>query len=363
MIGAEGMRFLAWLDEPDPPAHRSERPEGHLVRRVGQRHDRCEPTADGADNAPGTVRFTTQEALAGNHAPSETPYDEDARSRHNRGLEGRGYTGHLSEPCDEAQVHLITQVNPPPANLAEATCPDTLDQALVAKGRAPGPHLADAGSIAAALLVQSEAPPGIRLVGPVRDSARWRHKVEGAYGWEQLALDWATHRADCPQGHRSASWSPFPHANGPHDLRVTCAKADGAGCPQRARCPRAKTQPRRLQLQPQPQQEAMDHMRADLESAEGRQLEAKRAGIDGTLSQGVRAFGRRRRRSIGLAQTHLQQVARATARNFDRLAAWFMPRPRAQTRVSRVAALVASGLHSPTVSLHVVHKGGRASPR
>lgn len=80
-------------------------------------------------------------------------------------------------------------------------------------------------------------------------------------------------------------------------------------------------------------------MRAYLESEEGRQLYAKRAGIEGTLSQGVRVCGLRRSRYIGLTKTHLQQVASAAALNLDRLAAWFMHRPRAQTRVSRFAAL------------------------
>jgi len=48
----------------------------------------------------------------------------------------------------------------------------------------------------------------------------------------------------------------------------------------------------------------MDRMRAYPASEEGRQLYAKRTGIEGTLSQGVRAFGLRRRRAIGLAKTH-----------------------------------------------------------
>jgi Transposase DDE domain len=78
-----------------------------------------------------------------------------------------------------------------------------------------------------------------------------------------------------------------------------------------------------------------------LESTEGCKLYAKRAGIEGTLSQGVRAFGLRRSRYIGLGKTHLQQVAIAAAMNLDRLAAWFVDRPRAQTRVSRFAALAA----------------------
>jgi transposase len=341
MIGEDGLCFLAWLDEPDVPAHLRELPEVHTLRRVWQRHYRREPTDNNEDDSPGTVRFTTQEELADNQDPIETPYDGEARYRNKRGLDWIGYTVHLSETCDEEQVHLITHVKTTPANIAEARCTDAIQRALVANGRAPKTHLADAGYIAADLLVQSETQHGIRLVGPVRDSARWQHHVEGAYGLEQFTIDWAAHSAYCPQGHRSASWYPFQHANGHHYIRVTFAKEDCAGCPQRARCTRAKTQPRSLQLQPQPQQEAIDRMRAYLESEEGRQLYAKRAGIEGTLSQGVRVCGLRHSRYIGLAKTHLQQVASAAALNFDRLAAWFMHRPRAQTRVSQFAALVA----------------------
>jgi transposase len=225
--------------------------------------------------------------------------------------------------------------------MAEAKCTAAIQRALVAAGRAPNIHLADAGSIAADLLVQSEAQHGIHLVGPVRDSARWHHHVDGAYALEQFAIDWAARNARCPQGHYSVGWYPFQHGNGHHYIRVTFAKEDCAGCPQRARCARAKTQPGSLQLQPPLQQAAIDRMRAYLKSDAGRQRYAKRAGIEGTLSHGVRVCGLRRSPYIGLAKTHLPQVASATAVNFDRLVAWFMHRPRAQTRVSRFAALVA----------------------
>src|SRR5262249_31959465 len=74
-------------------------------------------------------------------------------------------------------------------------------------------------------------------------------------------------------------------------------------------------------------------------SAEGQQAYKRRAGVEGTLSQGVRAFGLRRTRYWGLAKTHLQHVAIAAAINIDRIVAWLDERPRAQTRTSRFAAL------------------------
>jgi transposase len=68
-----------------------------------------------------------------------------------------------------------------------------------------------------------------------------------------------------------------------------------------------------------------------------------RAGVEGTLSQGVRAFGMRRSRYIGLAKTGLQQVCVAAGMNVLRVVHWLDGRPRAGTRVTRFAALARAG--------------------
>ena len=68
-------------------------------------------------------------------------------------------------------------------------------------------------------------------------------------------------------------------------------------------------------------------------------LYAIRAGTEGPLFQGVRRCGLRRARYRGLAKTHLQHIATATALNFARLAAWLAGEPIATTRTSRFAAL------------------------
>jgi transposase len=49
---------------------------------------------------------------------------------------------------------------------------------------------------------------------------------------------------------------------------------------------------------------------------------ALRAGVESTLSQGVRRFDLRRSRYIGLARTQLPQTINATAMNRVRLADW-----------------------------------------
>ena len=97
--------------------------------------------------------------------------------------------------------------------------------------------------------------------------------------------------------------------------------------------------PRHLHFHPREQYEALERARARFSSEEGQELYHCRAGIEGTISQGVRAFGMRRTRYRGLDKTHLQHVAIAAAINIDRLVAWFDGRPLAKTRISRFAAL------------------------
>jgi transposase len=61
---------------------------------------------------------------------------------------------------------------------------------------------------------------------------------------------------------------------------------------------------------------------------------ARRAGLEGTLSQGIRAFGLRRARYIGEAKTALQHVLTAVAINFVRMGNWLREKPLARTRTS-----------------------------
>src|SRR3954452_3626406 len=56
----------------------------------------------------------------------------------------------------------------------------------------------------------------------------------------------------------------------------------------------------------------------------------RRAGIEGTLSQGVRTMHLRRARYIGLAKVHLQHGLTAAALNLVRVAAWLAGTPRAR---------------------------------
>ena len=73
-----------------------------------------------------------------------------------------------------------------------------------------------------------------------------------------------------------------------------------------------------------------------------RQYATYAAGIEGTLSQGVRAFGLRHANYIGQAKIHLQHILIAIAINIVRVVAWIWEIPRTTTRLSPFARLVAT---------------------
>lgn len=100
--------------------------------------------------------------------------------------------------------------------------------------------------------------------------------------------------------------------------------------------------PRFLTVRRQPQFEAMMAARQRQTTAEFRQRYAARAGIEGTISQGVHVCGLRRSRYRGLAKTALGHLVIGAALNLVRLAAWLEGVPRSTTRRSAFAVLAPS---------------------
>jgi transposase len=208
-------------------------------------------------------------------------------------------------------------------------------------------RLVDAASISSELLVHSRDAQGIILRGPTRPSQGWQTQVEGAYTVEQFEVDWDQQQVRCPQGHLSIAWWEHGGGQGSRPIIVEFDKHVCGPCPVRTSCPRAKHTGRRLRLPPQEQYEALAAAQTWSASEEGQQCYKRRAGVEGTLSQGVRAFGLRRTRYWGVAKTHLQHVATAAAINIDRIVAWLDERPRAMTRISRFAALAPANAENP----------------
>jgi len=212
-------------------------------------------------------------------------------------------------------------------------------------GLAPSEHLVDSAYVSADHLVTARTQHGIDLVGPGRRNLSWQSRSGGeAFTLADFTVDWDRKVARCPEDKESAGWTSGAKHRGPGSIiHVQFRAADCRACPSRACCTRSRSkyQGRVLAVMPRPEHEALAAARARENTAEGKRLYAQRNGIEGTLSQGVCAFGLRRARYRGLAKTGLQHVATAAALNLDRIAAWFAGRPLAPTRTSRFAALAA----------------------
>jgi hypothetical protein len=344
-VGEDGFLLLDALDAPGVPEGLRQLPSIAALRQTWQRHYERTPCAPASPEASPKhrVRFRASRDLPPAAEGIESPYDVEARYRHKRDTQWTGYMVHVSETCDSTAPHLLTHVHTTPATVHEAQCTEPIQQALIEKSVPPQDHLVDAAYISSELLVHSRDEQGITLRGPTRPSQGWQTQVEGAYTLEQFAVDWNQQQVRCPQGHLSVAWWEHGGGQGSRPIIVEFDKHTCASCPVRPSCTRAKHTGRRLRLPPQGQYEALQAAQTWSASEEGQQLYKRRAGVEGTLSQGVRAFGLRRTRYWGLAKTHLQHVAIAAAINIDRIVAWLNERPRAQTRTSRFATLAPAG--------------------
>lgn len=86
-------------------------------------------------------------------------------------------------------------------------------------------------------------------------------------------------------------------------------------CPSRTWWTRAKADPCELTLQVQAEHEVIQALRRHQQTPAWKAQYNGRAGIEGTLSQGIRTFGLRAACYCGLAKTHLQHVLTAVSIN------------------------------------------------
>jgi len=110
-------------------------------------------------------------------------------------------------------------------------------------------------------------------------------------------------------------------------------------CSSQSLCTRAKNGARTVTFLPELQHKALQQIRNEQNGSEFQAKYAQRAGIEGTISQGVGCFELRTARYIGVAKTHLQMLAIAAAIDLHRLFDWWEEKPRSKTRVSSFARL------------------------
>jgi transposase len=329
-IGAAGMQLLALLWSDDAP---------RILRQIGVVEILRQTWVHQFYVSEGQMRLRAAQELPPAGQRMDSPSDPDARYGNKRSTTWTGYKVHLTETCDANQVHRLTHVLTTHAHQADVAQTEPIHAALQAKALLPAQHIVDAGFVDANLLVTSQQHYGVDLIGPVRPNVSWQAKTPGGYDISPCQVNWQTQRVTCPQGKQSQQWKPTTDAWGNAILHVQFPRAQCRQCPGRHWCTRSKTAPRALTLRPQAEHQALQTVRQQQTTAVWKQTYKPRAGIEGTLSQGVNAFGLRRSRYLGLATTRLQHILTSTAMNIVRMMAWLQGVPHAKTRTSRFATL------------------------
>ena len=332
VIGADGYRLLDALRHDAASAWLWQVPTVEILRRVWL----CQFYIEGD-----RVRWRTAADLAPAGQRINSPYDPEATFGNKRSTTWTGYKVHMTETCDPDQVHLITNVETTPAVAADVDQTAPIHTALAAKDLLPGDHLLDAGFVDVELLVGSQFEHGVRLVGPMRPDVSWQAQANQGFDIAHFTIAWEAKRVTCPEGKTSVLWKPGQDRWGNEVIHTEFARRECLACRSRPLCTRATTEGREMTLRPREQHEALQAARRQQETAEWKAEYAARAGIEGTLSQGVRSFGLRRARYIGLAKARLQHVATGAAINVYRISDWLGGVPQAATRTSRFMRLVA----------------------
>jgi transposase len=330
-IGEQGRALLDALFDPTAPEWLRQVPAVEILRQVWvQNYQRVDDV----------VRWRSSEDLPPASRYIGSPYDEQAHYGKKRSTQWEGYKVHLTETCEDHLPLIVTHV--------ETTCAPITDDAMTApihaelarKELLPDEHIVDTGYIDAQLLVESQQDYQVDLVGPARKNAHWQATANTGYDVDHFPIDWEKQHATCPQGHTSVSWLPAVDNRKNEVIKIKFSTTDCRACPARSLCTPTTSPPRRtLTIRRQAHYLALKQRREQEKTRDFTQVYSRRAGIEGTISQGVRVMGLRRSRYIGQEKTHLQHVATAAALNLVRCMAWVNGLPRAQTRRSTFARL------------------------
>ena len=333
-IGADGFALLQAAYAPDAPPEVRDAPAVEVVRRIWLQQ------YYGGSNPP---RWRHEPDVPPAAQLIHSPYDLDARDSLQHGSAWVGYKAHATETCDDDTPHVITHVETTPATTPDDNMLEPIHAALAEQALLPREHLVDGGYTDAATLVESAQDYGVHIVGPVAADPSWQARERTGYDQSAFTIDWEAHTATCPHGKRSRKWQPDLDVAGQEVIQIRFANKDCQACPARSACTRAKSEPRTLTVRTQVYYEALHAARHDQTTAAFKAQYATRAGIESTLSQGVRAFDLRRSRYIGLAKTHLQHILIAVGINLKRVMAWYTHPQPTKPYVSPFTALVSSG--------------------
>ena len=333
-VGADGAALLTAVDAGDAPPWLREVPAVETLRRVwGQNYAQDE----------GGVRWRSDDDTPPAAECISSPYDPEAHLGKKASTCWVGYKVSLTETCEDELPSLITHVETTAGPVDDGEVTPEVHRDLQADGLLAAVHLVDTGFLDAELIATSKRDYGVSLLGPTRPDVKWQAKEGTGFDAQRFAIDWEREQATCPRGKTSISWTPAVDKRTNRVIKIKFSSTDCRGCASRDQCIRSRKKyaRRAITIRPKEQYEALKERREYEQTPAYAAEYARRAGIEGTISQGVRRCGRRRSRYVGLAKTHLGHVLTAAAVDFVRVAAWLADVPRARTRRSTFATLMA----------------------
>jgi transposase len=325
-VGRDGATVLAALYSRNAPPWVREVPAVQCLRRIwGQQYY---TTTAG-------LRWRTEvDGLPPARLFINSPYDDEAHLGRKGTTQWVGYKVHLTESCEPALPRLIPHVETTDAPVGDSDVVVPIHDVLKAKALLPRTHLVDTGDVEAKLLVQLPHAYGVDLLGPTRSDYHWQSQAGQGFAAGDFQIDWRRQEATCPQGKRSLSWTPAIDRSDNDVIKIKFSRRDCRPCPSRSLCTTSHHLRRTITIRAHADYEALYRARRRQETASFQKAYAQRAGIEGTISQGVRRCRLRRTRYIGQAKTHLQHIFTATALNFVRVGEWLAGTPLAKTRRS-----------------------------
>ncbi len=332
-IGADGVALLTAAYGGDAPGWLREVPAVETLRRVWVQNDV-------QDN--GGTQWRSADDIAPSARFISSPYDLDAHLGKKGSLCWVGYKVSLTETCEDDAPNLITHVETASAPTADGAATPRVHADLRRKDLLPAVHLVDTGFLDAELIATSKREFGVDLFGPTRPDVKWQAKEGTGFDAQRFAIDWERERAVCPVGKISTGWTPAIDKRTNHVIKIKFSSKDCRVCASRHRCMRStkKYARRTVTIRTREHDEALQTRRAEETTPAYTAEYRRRAGIEGTISQGVRRCGMRRSRDVGRAKTHLDHVFTAAAINDVRVANWLADVPRAETRHSKFATLM-----------------------
>lgn len=311
-VGNDVQQLLTLIEQAALSKHLQAIPEVQLLRQLFAQHYEVQQ---------GQVNWRDGPAVS-NEERVISPYDADARSSRKRDTVWTGYKVHLTETCDQdpSRPHLVVGVETVPATTQDSEMLAVISEHLRERERAPVEQYVDQGYSSGPQLIE-QARQGTLIVGPVPAEGGWQAAKPQGYAAHDFELDWDRRIATCPQGQQTRNWSQRTDERQQRIELIRFPVTVCGKCPVREHCTKGTKQGRSLNLNVQEVHQALEQRRHEQFQPEFLQRYALRAGIEGTISQGVRVFRLRQTPYVGTAKTHLHHLAMASGLNLLRIEA------------------------------------------